>query len=170
MFGRLRSSPSTSDEAGSSGSLSYHHFAAATANRHRRCCRPMRSCHRRRRLPSLRSPTPSPPTPSIDCRSPRCPSIAPLVMMSTANKKRRRRRRWRRWRWINWKDRGRRRETTATRHSNKRRRSPAGIQSQNFPADKCVRWRRARRSIRFVLSLLGGGVEDHDVGGTICSA
>jgi hypothetical protein len=27
---------------------------------------------------------------------------------------------------------------------------------QNFPADKCARWRRARRSIRFVLSLLEG--------------
>ena len=45
---------------------------------------------------------------------------------------------------------------------------------QNLPAGECARWRRARQSICFVLSLffLGGGlVEDHDVGGAIiCSA
>jgi hypothetical protein len=29
---------------------------------------------------------------------------------------------------------------------------------QNLPASKCARWQRARQSIRFVLSLLGGGV------------
>ena len=42
---------------------------------------------------------------------------------------------------------------------------------QNLPAGKCVRWRQARRSIRFVLVFGGewGLVEDHDVGGTICS-
>ena len=40
---------------------------------------------------------------------------------------------------------------------------------QNLPAGECVRWRRARQSIRFVLSLFFGGglVEDHDVGGMI---
>jgi hypothetical protein len=46
---------------------------------------------------------------------------------------------------------------------------PSWHARQHLPAGKCARWRQARRSIRFVLSLFFGGglVEDHDVGGMI---
>jgi hypothetical protein len=46
---------------------------------------------------------------------------------------------------------------------------PSWHARQHLPAGECARWRRARRSIRFVLSLFFGGVlvEDHDVGGMI---